>query len=159
MEELTRSVTETSTIPTYRCLKVVGPQIQFKTLLNIPIYLSTTALQGRIQEFLIGVGPHPPHPLPPFAVARYNFDDVSFKKSASLKVIYYPADVSISVSNKRQASGLITVGGGGGGLLATGLGYLLLSLIISVLFLIKNLHYASSTGHLLPLFCCPSLAH
>ena len=77
-------------------------------------YLSTTALQGLIQEFLIGVGPHPPHPLPPVAVAPYNFDDVSFKKSASLKVIYYPVDVSISVSSKRQASGLITVGGGGG---------------------------------------------
>ena len=78
-------------------------------------YLSTTALQGLIQEFLIGVGPHPPHPLPPVAVAPCNFDDVSFKKSASLKVIYYPVDVSISVSSKRQASGLITVGGGGGG--------------------------------------------
>ena len=78
-------------------------------------YLSTTALQGLIQEFLIGVGPHPPHPLPPVAVAPYNFDDVSFKKSASLKVIYYPVDVSISVSSKRQASGLITVGGGGVG--------------------------------------------
>ena len=76
-------------------------------------YLSTTALQGLFQEFLIGVGPHPPHPLPPVAVAPYNFDDVSFKKSASLKVIYYPVDVSISVSSKRQASGLITVGGGG----------------------------------------------
>ena len=76
-------------------------------------YLSTTALQGLIQEFLIGVGPHPPHPLPPVAVAPCNFDDVSFKKSASLKVIYYPVDVSISVSSKRQASGLITVGGGG----------------------------------------------
>ena len=73
-------------------------------------YLSTTALQGLIQEFLIGVGPHPPHPLPPVAVAPCNFDDVSFKKSASLKVIYYPVDVSISVSSKRQASGLITVG-------------------------------------------------
>ena len=60
------------------------------------------------------MGSHPPHPLPPVAVARYNFDDVSFQKSVSLKVIYYPADVSISVSNKRQASGLITVGGGGG---------------------------------------------
>ena len=93
------------------------------------------------------MGSHPPHPLPPVAVARYNFDDVSFQKSVSLKVIYYPADVSISVSNKRQASGLITVEGGG------------LSLIISALFLIKNLQYASSTGHLLPLFCCPSLAH
>ena len=130
-------------------------------------YLSTTALQGLIQEFLIGVGPHPPHPLPPVAVAPCNFDDVSFKKSASLKVIYYPVDVSISVSSKRQASGLITVGGGGGDsdlpdpppVSATGLLYVLLSLIISALLLIKNLHYASSTGHLLPLFCCPSLAH
>ena len=78
-------------------------------------YLSTTDLRGWIQEFFVGVGPHPPHPLPPVAVAPYNFDDVSFKKSASLKVIYYPVDVSISVSSKRQASGLITVGGGGGG--------------------------------------------
>ena len=115
---------------------------------------------------MIGVGPHPPHPLPPVAVAPCNFDDVSFKKSASLKVIYYPVDVSISVSSKRQASGLITVGGGGDSDLpdpppvsATGLLYVLLSLIISALLLIKNLHYASSTGHLLPLFCCPSLAH
>ena len=130
-------------------------------------YLSTTALQGLIQEFLIGVGPHPPHPLPPVAVVPCNFDDVSFKKSASLKVIYYPVDVSISVSSKRQASGLITVGGGGGDsdlpdpppVSATGLLYVLLSLIISALLLIKNLHYASSTGHLLPLFCCRSLAH
>ena len=50
-------------------------------------YLSTTALQGRIQEFFTAVGPHPAHPLPPVAVARYNFDDVSFKKSASLLTI------------------------------------------------------------------------
>ena len=85
------------------------------------------------------------------------------------KVIYYPVDVSISVLNKRQGVRSDNGEGGGGGLVsyppdpppgtAIGLGYFLLSLIISALSLIKNLQYASSTGHLLPLFCCPSLAY
>ena len=49
-------------------------RLVIKLFIIMDYYLSTTALQGRIQEFLIAVGPHPPHLLPPVAVVRYNFD-------------------------------------------------------------------------------------